>query len=88
MKMDVEELERRLNTIKENLHLNNQIDVLTFLEEFAYTYNNSDVRRGFMTSGEEIKTDYVYVIEMIWEIESVLLARLEKEEDEDENRSN
>lgn len=77
--MNVEEIGRRLNTIKENLHLNNQIDVLTFLEEFAYAYNNSDVRRGFMTSGEEINTNYVYVMELVWEIASVLLARLEEE---------
>lgn len=77
--MNIEEIETHLNTIKENLHLNSQVDVLTFLEEFAYVYNNSDVSRGFMTSGEEINTNYVYVMELVWEIASVLLARLEEE---------
>lgn len=55
-----------------------KIDILTFLEEIAYTLNNSNTTEGYMTTGEKIVTDYGYVCDLFSEIEEVLLKRIRK----------
>lgn len=71
-------LETRLNKIKMDFGLDEKIDVLTFLEEVAYTLNNSNTTEGYMTTGEKIITDYGYVCDLFSGIEEVLLKRIRK----------
>ena len=71
-------LETRLNKIKRDFGLAEKIDILTFLEEVAYTLNNSNTTEGYMTTGEKIITDYGYVCDLFSEIEEVLLKRIRK----------
>lgn len=68
----------RLEKVKEALHLDEKIDILTFLEEIAYTLNNSNTTEGYMTTGEKIVTEYDYVCDLFSEIEEVLLERNRK----------
>lgn len=68
----------RLEKVKEDLHLDEKIDVLTFLEEVAYTLNNSNTTEGYMTTGEKIISDYGYVCDLFSDIEDVLLERIRK----------
>lgn len=68
-------LETKLNKIKMDFGLDEKIDILTFLEEIAYTLNNSNTTEGYMTTGEKIITDYAYVCEFLDDVEEVLLKR-------------
>lgn len=68
----------RLNKIKMDFGLDEKIDILTFLEEVAYTLNNNDQIQGYMTTGEKITTDYGYVCDLFSGIEEVLLKRIRK----------
>ena len=72
------DLFERLEKIKGELHLDEKIDILTFLEEVAYTLNNSNTTEGYMTTGEKIITDYGYVCNLFSGIEEVLLKRIRK----------
>ena len=73
--LTLEKLKRRLNKIKMDFGLDEKIDILTFLEEVAYTLNNSTTTEGYMTTGEKIVTDYGYVCSFFNGVEEVLLKR-------------
>ena len=65
----------RLSKLKEDLGLDESIDILTFLEEAVYVLNHSGETTGYATMGEEITTDYGYVDEFFDGVEEVLLKR-------------
>ena len=71
----LENLRSRLSKLKEDLGLDESIDILTFLEEAVYVLNHSGQVTGYATMGEEITTDYGYVDEFLGGIEEVLLKR-------------
>lgn len=71
----LENLRSRLSKLKEDLGLDESIDILAFLEEIAYVLNHSGETVGYTTMGEEVETDYGYVCSLLNGVEEALLKR-------------